>query len=79
MDIRVLGCHESQMPCYNTTSSLLDNKVLVDADTITPLLAFEEQNNIRSILITHVHLDHVKEMMCFWWIISIILRMVILR
>jgi cAMP phosphodiesterase len=63
VDIRVLGCHGSQLPGYNTTSFLLDNKILLDAGTITPLLTVEEQNNIRYILITHAHLDHVKDMM----------------
>jgi ribonuclease BN (tRNA processing enzyme) len=63
VDIRVLGCHGSQMPGYNTTSFLLNGKILIDAGTITPLLEVEEQGNIRYILLTHAHLDHVKDLM----------------
>lgn len=63
MDIRIRGCHGSQMPGYNTTSFLLDNKILIDDGTITPLLTVEEQNNIHYILVTHAHLDRVKDMM----------------
>jgi ribonuclease BN (tRNA processing enzyme) len=63
VEIRVLGCHGSQMPGCNTTSFLLNGKVLIDAGTITTLLTVEEQHNIDDILVTHAHLDHVKDIM----------------
>jgi ribonuclease BN (tRNA processing enzyme) len=61
MEIRVLGCHGSQLPGYNTTSFLLDKSILVDAGTVTSLLGLEDQINIDYILVTHAHLDHVKD------------------
>ena len=61
MNIRVLGCHGSQMPGCNTTSFLLNGNILVDAGTITTLLTVEEQCNIDYIFVTHAHLDHVKD------------------
>ena len=61
VNIRVLGCHGSQMPGCNTTSFLLNGNILVDAGTITTLLTVEEQCNIDYILVTHAHLDHVKD------------------
>ncbi len=61
MNIRVLGCHGSQFPGYNTTSFLLDGTVLLDAGTITSVLSIEEQIAIDYILITHAHLDHVRD------------------
>ena len=63
MDIRVLGCHGSQMPGCNTTSFLFNSRIMIDAGTITPLLTVEEQSGIHYILVTHAHLDHVKDMM----------------
>lgn len=63
MDIRVLGCHGSQLPGCNTTSFLLNGKILVDAGTVTPVLTLEEQTNIDYILVTHAHLDHVRDIM----------------
>lgn len=63
MDIRVLGCHGSQLPGCNTTSFLLNSKILVDAGTVTPVLTLEEQTNIDYILVTHAHLDHVRDIM----------------
>jgi cAMP phosphodiesterase len=63
MRIRVLGCHGSQTPGCNTTSFLLDGKILVDAGAITSLLTIEEQVNIDYVLVTHAHIDHVRDIM----------------
>ena len=63
MDIRVLGCHGSQLPGYNATGFLLDGTIMVDGGTITSVLSMEEQININSILVTHAHLDHVRDIM----------------
>ncbi len=63
MDISVLGCHGSQLPGCNTTSFLLNKRILVDAGTVTPVLSLQEQTDIDYILITHAHLDHVRDIM----------------
>jgi ribonuclease BN (tRNA processing enzyme) len=63
MNIRVLGCHGSQLPNYNTTSFLIGQNVLVDAGTVTTVLRLEEQLKIEYIFITHAHLDHVRDIM----------------
>jgi cAMP phosphodiesterase len=61
MKISVLGCYGAQLPGYNTTSFLLDRNILVDAGTVTSLLSLEEQVAIDYILVTHAHLDHIKD------------------
>jgi cAMP phosphodiesterase len=63
MEIRVLGCHGSQLPGYNTTSFLVDRKILLDGGTITSVLTREEQLAIELILVTHAHLDHICDIM----------------
>ncbi|MDO9529784.1 MAG: 3',5'-cyclic-nucleotide phosphodiesterase [Syntrophales bacterium] len=63
MDIRVLGCHGSKLPGYNTTCFLLDEEILLDAGTITSVLSLEEQIKIEHVLVTHAHLDHVCDIM----------------
>jgi cAMP phosphodiesterase len=63
MNIRVLGCHGSQLPDYNTTSFLIGQNVLLDAGTVTTVLSLEEQMKIDYILITHAHLDHIRDLM----------------
>ena len=63
MKIRVLGCHGSQLPNYNTTSFLLGQNFLLDAGAVTTVLSLKEQLKIDYILITHAHLDHVRDIM----------------
>jgi cAMP phosphodiesterase len=58
-----LGCHGSQMPGCSTTSFLLNGNILIDAGTITSLLTLEEQVKIDYVLVTHAHLDHVRDIM----------------
>lgn len=61
MDIRILGCYGSQLPGYSMTGFLINGKLLIDAGTITSALTLEEQGNIDYILITHAHLDHIRD------------------
>ncbi|PIU58143.1 MAG: MBL fold metallo-hydrolase [Deltaproteobacteria bacterium CG07_land_8_20_14_0_80_38_7] len=61
MNIRVLGCYGSQLPGGNPTAFLLNEKILIDAGTVTSVLTLEEQVNIGYILVTHPHLDHVRD------------------
>jgi cAMP phosphodiesterase len=63
MKIRVLGCHGSQLLHHRTTSFLLDQNILVDAGTVTPVLTLPQQMRIDYILVTHAHLDHVRDIM----------------
>jgi cAMP phosphodiesterase len=63
MEIRVLGCHGSQLPGYNTTCFLLDGKILLDGGTITSVLTVAEQLSIEYVFVTHAHLDHIRDIM----------------
>lgn len=62
MEIRVLGCHGSQLPGYGLTGFLIDAKTLLDAGAVTSVLTLEEQIGIDHILITHAHLDHIRDL-----------------
>jgi ribonuclease BN (tRNA processing enzyme) len=62
MQIRVLGCHGSQLPGYGLTGFLIDGKTLLDAGAVTSALSLEEQLRIEHVLITHAHLDHIREL-----------------
>ncbi|MBN1546298.1 MAG: 3',5'-cyclic-nucleotide phosphodiesterase [Syntrophaceae bacterium] len=63
MDVRVLGCYGSHLPGYGTTSFLVDENILIDGGTITSVLSIEEQLKIETILLTHAHLDHLRDIM----------------
>jgi ribonuclease BN (tRNA processing enzyme) len=62
MNIRVLGCHGSQLPNHNTTSFLIGPNVLIDAGAVTTVLSLPEQMKIDYIFITHAHLDHIRDL-----------------
>jgi len=63
MDIRVLGCYGSHLPGCGTTSFLLGETILIDGGTVTSVLTVEEQLKIEYVLITHAHLDHIRDIM----------------
>ncbi len=60
MKLRVLGCSGAEFPGYNSPAFLIDSKVLLDAGTIGASLSEAEQWDVKDILITHSHLDHIK-------------------
>lgn len=62
MEIRVLGCHGSQLPGCGFTGFLIDGVTLLDAGATTSVLTLEEQARIDHVLISHAHLDHIREL-----------------
>lgn len=59
MKFRVLGCSGGQLPGYNLSSFLIDDRLLIDAGSTTAVLDLRAQRKIDDVLITHIHLDHV--------------------
>lgn len=62
MKIQVLGCSATELPKSNLTSFLVDGKLLLDAGTIGSALDENEQWKIRHVLLSHAHLDHIKDL-----------------
>ena len=68
MKIRVLGCHGSEQLLERdgkarqcrTCGFLINGTVMIDAGTIGAALRLEEQKQIRQILLSHLHFDHVQ-------------------
>jgi ribonuclease BN (tRNA processing enzyme) len=60
--IRVLGAYGGSTPWHRQTSFLLDGTVTLDAGALTQSLTLEEQARVRSIIVTHSHLDHVASL-----------------
>lgn len=68
MNIKILGCHGSDgiledangpLPC-NTCGILLNGTLLLDAGTVASALSLGEQQQIRHIILSHLHFDHIK-------------------
>jgi cAMP phosphodiesterase len=62
MKIQVLGGHGGLAKNFSTTSFLIDDKLLIDAGAVAGTLTIEEQVKIDNILISHCHLDHIKDL-----------------
>ena len=61
MRIRVLGCYGAEMPGYKTTGFLINDDTLLDGGTVVSVLNIEEQLKINNIIVSHTHLDHIKD------------------
>jgi ribonuclease BN (tRNA processing enzyme) len=61
MDIRVLGAHNGETNTHSCVSLLIDKKLAVEAGGLTSHLTMEEQENIEALLITHIHMDHIRD------------------
>ncbi|MDQ6950967.1 MAG: 3',5'-cyclic-nucleotide phosphodiesterase [Mariprofundales bacterium] len=61
MRIKVLGCYGGQLLGFHLSSFLVNDSILLDAGAPTESLTLEEQHRIRHIFISHVHLDHIKD------------------
>lgn len=62
MKIQVLGGHGGLARGFSTTSYLIDETLLVDAGAVAGALSVEDQCRIDHILISHCHLDHIKDL-----------------
>jgi len=68
MRIRVLGAHGSDLllneaqerRVCKSVGFLVNQELMVDAGTLASGLSLEEQKGVRHILLSHLHLDHIK-------------------
>lgn len=61
MRIRILGCSGGELPHHRTTCFLVDQALSIDAGALTSTLPLPELLKVNDILLTHSHLDHVKD------------------
>jgi cAMP phosphodiesterase len=62
MKLRVLGCHGGELPKHRTTCFLLDGVLALDAGALTASLYLDELMKVDDIIVSHSHLDHVKDL-----------------
>lgn len=61
MEIQILGAHCLESETTRLTSLLVDDILALDAGGLTSGLTFEAQRNLRAVLLTHQHFDHVRD------------------
>jgi Cft2 family RNA processing exonuclease len=62
VEVRVLGSSGGASPGCPPTSFLVDGRLSVDAGAVATALTLEEQSRVRDVLLTHSHLDHVRDL-----------------
>jgi len=62
MDFKVLGCHGGESPKHHCPAFLLDGRVCLDAGSITNMLTLKEQQKIEAVIVSHAHIDHVRDL-----------------
>jgi cAMP phosphodiesterase len=62
MKVKVLGCHGGETPNHKTTCFMIDNQITIDAGAICRSLELVEQVALQHILVSHSHMDHVKDL-----------------
>jgi cAMP phosphodiesterase len=62
MRIKVLGCHGGVVSNYQTSCYWINEAFLIDAGSVCSALSLEDQGRITDVLITHPHLDHIKDL-----------------
>jgi ribonuclease BN (tRNA processing enzyme) len=60
MKIKVLGCYGNVVHDYRATSFLINDRLLLDAGTVTEVLNDDELKGIKDVVVTHTHIDHIK-------------------
>ena len=62
MRFRVLGGHQVETVGGRPTSFLIDDRIALDAGGLLGGLTLEQQDAIDSLIITHTHYDHVRDL-----------------
>ncbi len=62
MEIQILGAHQLELKGARLTSLLIDGTLVVDAGGLTSALSLPEQKKIKTVLLTHHHFDHTRDL-----------------
>lgn len=62
MDLRVIGCHGGETPRHRTCAFVVDERLAIDAGSLTSGLELKAQCALEAIVISHAHMDHVRDL-----------------
>ncbi|MCL5958056.1 MAG: MBL fold metallo-hydrolase [Chloroflexi bacterium] len=65
MKVQILGCHQGEASDLKLVTFLIDEVLAVDAGSLTATTTLSAQESIRAVLLTHHHLDHIKDLPIF--------------
>ncbi|MEJ7728074.1 MAG: 3',5'-cyclic-nucleotide phosphodiesterase [Polyangiaceae bacterium] len=62
MELRVIGCHGGETPRHRTSAFIIDDRLAIDAGSLTSGLEVDEQVKLEACLVSHGHLDHIRDL-----------------
>jgi 3',5'-cyclic-nucleotide phosphodiesterase len=62
LDLRVIGCHGGETPTHRTSAFVVDDRLAIDAGSLTSGLDLEAQCSLEAVLVSHAHMDHVRDL-----------------
>jgi ribonuclease BN (tRNA processing enzyme) len=62
VDLRVIGCHGGETPKHRTSAFVLDDRLAIDAGSLTSGLDLKAQCALNAVIVSHAHLDHVRDL-----------------
>jgi len=62
VELRVIGCHGGETPRHRTCAFVLDDRVAIDAGSLTSGLEVRDQAKLEAVLVSHAHLDHIRDL-----------------
>lgn len=62
MQLRVVGCHGGETPKHRTCAFVLDERLAIDAGSLTSGLDLSLQYKLEAVLVSHAHLDHIRDL-----------------
>jgi cAMP phosphodiesterase len=62
LDLRVIGCHGGETPKHRTSAFVLDDRIAIDAGSLTSGMDLKAQSALEAVLVSHAHLDHVRDL-----------------
>ena len=58
----MIGCHGGETPKHRTCAFLLDERLAIDAGSLTSGLDLRAQCRLEAVLVSHAHLDHIRDL-----------------
>src|SRR6202034_818492 len=62
VELRVIGCHGGETPKHRTSAFIVDDRVAIDAGSLTSGMELKAQCALEAVLVSHAHLDHVRDL-----------------
>ena len=62
MKLHFLGAHNTESKQAKMVSLVVDDVIAVDAGGLTSSLSFRSQTKLKSVLLTHQHYDHIRDL-----------------